>query len=135
MLEIEDLGGQRAALNDLGLLYIDHGKYNQALGVLQQSLAIARKLEDRQGEAQTLGNLVLVYESLGDYDRARDAHEQQLAIEGNSGEGCAKEGIICSLNPLLISYQMTQIAVSFSFLISSCFLFLFQLYKIQKVAT
>ncbi len=78
-------------LNRLGLMYIDLGKAEKAIGYPEQGLAIYQKLKDRQGEGIQLGNLGLAYSNLGQVEKAIEYHEQALVIsreiKDRRGEG------------------------------------------------
>jgi tetratricopeptide (TPR) repeat protein len=78
-------------LNNLGIVYNNQGRWDDAVDAYEQSLAICRDLDDRRGEGQTLNNLGLVYDNQGRWDDAVDAYEQSLAIcrdlDDRLGEG------------------------------------------------
>ncbi|MBD2428162.1 CHAT domain-containing tetratricopeptide repeat protein [Phormidium sp. FACHB-1136] len=91
--DIQDRGGEGAALGNLGNAYDSLGDYHQAIDFQEQALTIFREIGDRSGEGSALGNLGATYNSLGDYRQAIDFHEQSLAIareiDNRGGEGAA----------------------------------------------
>jgi tetratricopeptide (TPR) repeat protein len=79
------------SLSSLGSSYSQMGRYNEAIGCLEQSLAISREVGDRVGEGVALDNLGICYQALGQVTRAIDLYEQSLAIareiDNRRGEG------------------------------------------------
>jgi serine/threonine-protein kinase len=72
-----------AALNDLGLMYRDHGDYAQSESLLRESLAMDRRLlGDKHPElAVDLNNLGLVLWRKGDLAAAESTFRQALAMD------------------------------------------------------
>src|SRR4029077_12533907 len=72
-----------AALNDLGLLLYDHGDYDQSLQLLQESLAMKRRLlgEKHPEIATALNNIATVLNDKGDLAGAETALRQSLAMQ------------------------------------------------------
>lgn len=81
---VRELGGDRAAIGQLvgniGLTYIDLGRYSEGIEFLQQDLEIARETGEKQVEAQALGNLGNGYFFQRDYERALQFYRESLAI-------------------------------------------------------
>jgi predicted ATPase/Tfp pilus assembly protein PilF len=74
-------GAARAkALHGAGTLAWAQGEYPGARRLLEESLAIRRKLSDNWGIAATLNNLGLVARSQGDYASARSLYEEGLTL-------------------------------------------------------
>ena len=73
-------------LHDLGIALQKQGKWAEALGVYEESLAICRELSDRHGEGKTLNNMGGVYQSQGRWAEALDMYEQSLAIKRALGD-------------------------------------------------
>jgi tetratricopeptide (TPR) repeat protein len=79
------------ALNNLGLVSLRQGRYQEAASYHARALSLFREIEDRTGEAQALGNLGLVSFQEGGYQQAIDYHEQALVryrqVGDQTGEG------------------------------------------------
>ncbi|MGB7313831.1 MAG: tetratricopeptide repeat protein, partial [Nodosilinea sp.] len=95
--DIQDRGGEGAALGNLGVAYDSLGDYRQAIDFHEQDLAIAREIGDRGGEGGALGNLGVAYDNLGDYRQAIDFHEQHLAIAREIGDRGGEGGALGNL--------------------------------------
>ncbi len=84
--EIGDRTGIADTLNNLGLLVLARGEYDEARQHLEESLAIRRELGDRNGEALALSNLGDVATAAGDFDQGWALHERALAIRRRLGQ-------------------------------------------------
>jgi tetratricopeptide (TPR) repeat protein len=71
-----------AALNDLGLMLYDKGDYDQSVALLQESLAMNRRLlgDKHPDLAVSLNNIGTVLMDKGDLAGAESAHRQALAM-------------------------------------------------------
>ncbi|MGH3673724.1 MAG: tetratricopeptide repeat protein, partial [Pseudonocardiaceae bacterium] len=85
------------ALNGLGLIHWQQGRYQQATEHHQQALAICRKTGDRIGEALALNGLGFVHWQQGRYQQATEHYEKALMIGretgSRSGEATALNGL------------------------------------------
>jgi tetratricopeptide (TPR) repeat protein len=81
----ESLRGKSTALGNIGLIYSDLGKPDEALKYHQDALAIDRKIGYEQGIANQLGNIGLIYSSLGKPDEALKYLKDALAIHRKIG--------------------------------------------------
>jgi len=81
-----DPPGRAAALNHLGLVYLQLGRPLDALDHLQRLLVTHRDGGDRLAEARVLGTLGQVYERLGRYPESVDHMRQSLAIHREVGQ-------------------------------------------------
>ncbi|MDP9471313.1 MAG: tetratricopeptide repeat protein, partial [Chloroflexota bacterium] len=84
--EIGDRTGIADTLNNLGLLVLARGEFDEARQHLEESLAIRRELGDRNGEALALSNLGDVATAAGDFDQGWALHERALAIRRRLGQ-------------------------------------------------
>ena len=82
----EDLRGEAAALNSLGMAYLDLGEPPRAQGLLEQALALRRKTGDRRGEALALHNLGVVRNRLGEPRDALNLFQQALVLRESLGD-------------------------------------------------
>ena len=67
---------------DLGRLDAGQQRYGEAIGCLEQSLAIFQTIGDRYAEGQTLRNLAIVIEMSDDRNSAQSYWDDALAILG-----------------------------------------------------
>jgi len=66
----ENLFGESAALNNLGIDYYFLGEYATALSYLEESLKIRQELKDTAQIVKTLNNLGVISQVSGNYDKA-----------------------------------------------------------------
>jgi tetratricopeptide (TPR) repeat protein len=83
---IGDRAGEGATLNNIGDVYLEWSRYNDALLTYENSLEIYRKVGDRAGEGTSLNNIGAVYHSWCRYDDALKTFEQSLAIHRSVGD-------------------------------------------------
>ncbi len=85
--DIGDRTAEAEALNNITLVDLQQGRYEQAGDQLEQALSLYRKTGDRHGEARALGNLGILRYQQGHYQQAivyqqrslklrRDGHDQ-----------------------------------------------------------
>lgn len=79
-LDIVDQQLQASAYNGLGISCTALDDRKQALGYLNQSLEIKRRIKDRRGEGNTLGNIGMVHIKEGKIADAIRCHEDHLCI-------------------------------------------------------
>ncbi len=95
-----------AALNGLGILYVDQGRYEEAEPLYQRSLSIKEKAlgEDHPEVAQTLNNLGLLYVDQGRYVEAEPLYQRSLAIT-EKAHGEDHPSVASTLNNLGVLYK------------------------------
>ncbi len=74
-----DRHGEAQTLGNLGSVYLQQGRWEEAIRCYEESLRIKRALGDRHGEGTTLANLGLLYEKQGDEEKARALWREALA--------------------------------------------------------
>lgn len=76
---------------ELGRIYFELSKYEEAISTLNKAVEIFRETKSRKNEGQTLNNLGIVYSRLNQTDRAREYYKQALAvrkeIQDKDGQG------------------------------------------------
>ena len=92
-----DRAGEGVTLNNIGLVYDDQGRYEEALAYYQQALAIAREVGDRAEEGTTLHNIGGVYHAQGRYEEALAYHQQALAIAREVGDRAGEGTTLTSI--------------------------------------
>jgi tetratricopeptide (TPR) repeat protein len=97
-----DLPGQARALNNLGLVDWQQGRYRQANDELLEALALFGQTGDQVGEALTHSNLGLVAWQQGRYPQATDHHQQAVAALHRIGDSV---GEARSLGNLAVVYE------------------------------
>ncbi|HEY1919100.1 MAG TPA: tetratricopeptide repeat protein [Streptosporangiaceae bacterium] len=83
---MDDRGAEAAALGNLGYVYLQQGRYQQAARRLQQALPLFRQAGDRGGEALAVGNLAVVERRQGHHQQAADDQRQALALHRQVGD-------------------------------------------------
>jgi tetratricopeptide (TPR) repeat protein len=78
-------GGVADTLTNMGTIYHDLGKFDQALDVYKQALQIQRETGDQGYEAQCLNNIANVYLTIGDNDNAFTYYQQALQLREKLG--------------------------------------------------
>jgi tetratricopeptide (TPR) repeat protein len=88
---IGDRAAEAGALNALGCVHGQLGRYDAATGYLQRALALFRRIGDRVGEARTHNDLGGVDDRLGRYRQAVTHRERALELfrqaDDRTGEG------------------------------------------------
>ena len=77
--ELSDAALERHALRSLGLLRWHEGRHEEALGITQNALVIARERGDKLGIAGDLANLGVIFKSMGEYERALASFEDGMS--------------------------------------------------------
>jgi len=75
-----------ADLNETGLACDDMGRCAEAVGLLQQALALHRRAGDKDGEAGTLDNLGAAYEHLHQYEAALGCFRPSVTLHQQAGD-------------------------------------------------
>ncbi|HCL90627.1 MAG TPA: hypothetical protein DHW70_04845, partial [Candidatus Atribacteria bacterium] len=78
--KITKLPAKSTALGNIGNIYHNLGKPDEALEYYQQALEINRKLGYEQGTVHNLNNIGTLYNELGKYDEALKCQEEALEI-------------------------------------------------------
>ncbi len=81
-----DRHGEGQTLGNLGNVYLQQGRWAEAIACYEQSLDVFRALGDRYGEGTTLMNLGSVYLQQGRWAEAIACYEQDLAICRDLGD-------------------------------------------------
>jgi non-specific serine/threonine protein kinase len=98
--QMEDVRAK--ALNGAGSLMQRIGGARSARALLEECLAIRRRLGDRRGISVALRNLGDVMATTGDYAAARPLMEESLAIARESGDRWGISRLATSLVPVLL---------------------------------
>jgi len=99
--KMEKLPAKSTALGNIGNIYHNLGKPDEALGCYRQALEINRKLGYEQGTAHNLNNIGTLYNELGKHDEAFKCQKEALEI----GKKYKDEQIIAnSLNNIGVIY-------------------------------
>jgi tetratricopeptide (TPR) repeat protein len=84
-------------MNNLGVLYKEKSKIDEAERMYKESLEIYRQLDDKKGIAKSLNNLGNLYNKQGKNEETEKLYHESLEIKRQLGD---KEGIAMSLNNL-----------------------------------
>jgi DNA-binding SARP family transcriptional activator/Tfp pilus assembly protein PilF len=85
-------------LNNVTVVYLRQGRYEQAAGYLGRSLALHRDAGNRAGEAYALGNLGITQFLLGEYQRAAGHHREALAAYRETGNETGETRTLLNLS-------------------------------------
>jgi DNA-binding SARP family transcriptional activator/tetratricopeptide (TPR) repeat protein len=104
--------GEAWILNNLGdaLGVIQN---DEAIGLLEQSLAIREEIEDRMGEAQALSNLADAYEELGRREEAIVLMRRAVSLAREVGDGYREGVALNNLGAALLHLHRYEEAVPF----------------------
>jgi len=100
--KIARLPAKSVALGNIGNIYHNLGKPDEALEYYQQALEINKKLRYEQGIAHNLSNIGTVYNDLGKHDEALKFQEEALEINQKIED---EPGIADSLNNIGVVYN------------------------------
>lgn len=100
--------GRAINLNNIGQLYANLGKYDQAVKLYQQALNIYKENNYQLGVAVTLNNLARIQSNLGKYLPAIELNQQALAIYQQVGDRTGEGVTISNLGQ--IYQQQNQLA-------------------------
>ena len=89
-------------MNNLGVLYKEKSKIDEAERMYKESLEIYRQLDDKKGIAKSLNNLGNLYNKQGKNEETEKLYHESLEIKRQLGD---KEGIAMSLNNLGLLYN------------------------------
>jgi tetratricopeptide (TPR) repeat protein/transcriptional regulator with XRE-family HTH domain len=92
-----DRAAEATALNHVCVVSLRQGRYREAVGLLQQALALYRENGDRGGQARVLGNLGIADYILGRFPDAIGHHGQALDLYRQIGD---RIGEVRTLNNL-----------------------------------
>lgn len=81
-----DLGGEAAALSNLGVVAWRQGRYAEATTCLRQVLTLCRRTGDKAAEARTLQRLGLVDFTQGNYEQAAVRYQSALVQWREAGD-------------------------------------------------
>ncbi|MGI2905035.1 tetratricopeptide repeat protein [Tolypothrix sp. VBCCA 56010] len=100
--EKQELAQEKSSiLHNLGYLYDDLGKIDEAIALYKQSLEITERIGNLQGKAATLHCLAIIYANRGDVDEAIALYKQSLEIFERIGD---VQGKAATLHCLAIIY-------------------------------
>ena len=77
---------QGIALGNLGTVYAQQGRWEEAIEKCEESLHIFRELGDRHGEAFTLGNLGEIQATQGNFSKALAIYTRMLSVFEDIGD-------------------------------------------------
>ena len=89
--EAGDRRGEGVTLGNLGIVYRQQGRWEEAIEMYQQVLAIFRALGDRHGEGVTLMSLGVVYGQQGRWEEA-------IEVARRTEQGLGHTAVIYSTN-------------------------------------
>jgi tetratricopeptide (TPR) repeat protein len=85
-LQLGDEDTQGICLNNVGSIYMEQGKYDEALTYFQRSLELQQKLKVPSDIARSSNNIGEAYLKMGKFDKAMDNYLQALQVARNAGD-------------------------------------------------
>ncbi|MBI4929456.1 MAG: tetratricopeptide repeat protein [Bacteroidetes bacterium] len=101
--KLYDKRGVASSLNNLGYVYANFGKMDEALEYYLKSMKIWEELDDKKGIATALNELGFIYDATGRRDKALESYEKSLTIRMKLGD---KKDIGYSLNNIGVEYKI-----------------------------
>ena len=98
--QLGDPTGRAHALTNLGVAYLQLGRYDTAATALAEALSLFRRATDPSGEARTLNNLGIAAKRLGEYRAAIGHCEQALTLFRRAGEHTNEARTLSNLGAL-----------------------------------
>jgi predicted ATPase/class 3 adenylate cyclase len=108
--DLDERGGEGAALNRLGSCYSGRGDVKRAVEAHEHALELFRDLDDRRGLARSLHLLGENLRDLGELDRARSMLEESVAIENALGDLHSAMTSLHSLGDLALDAGQSALA-------------------------
>jgi tetratricopeptide (TPR) repeat protein len=96
----DDCAAEASALNALGSIEQQQGRYRSAADRFQQALALFRQTNDRTGQARALGNLGITEACQGRYQAATSLHEQAMNVFRQIGDRGGEAGELINLGDI-----------------------------------
>ncbi|MGH3938759.1 MAG: ATP-binding protein [Pseudonocardiaceae bacterium] len=81
-----DRSAEASAITNLGTVYWQQCRYDQAIDHFQQAIALAREIGDQLGEGRALGNLGQVHLQQGRYQQAAEHQHQAVTLFHEIGD-------------------------------------------------
>jgi serine/threonine protein kinase/Tfp pilus assembly protein PilF len=87
----------------LGIVRINQGKLDEALGEMEQALQLYKDLGNREGEANVLNAIGVVHNRRSEFEKAIEYYQRSIDIKQELGD---KRGIAASLGNLGLVYEL-----------------------------
>jgi len=97
-----NMHGTATALNNIGSIYRNQGKYDKALEFYLRAFKLWEQVQDKKGMSAALNNTGLIYMNQGSYDMALAQYQRALQIDQSLGD---RQGVAVSYNNIGIIYQ------------------------------
>lgn len=89
----EQLAAEGRALGNLGVVYRNQGRWQEAIEQYEKSFLLFRQLGDKQGEGATLSNMAVLHEKQNDIPRALERGRKALAVLEQTEDGRSAETV------------------------------------------
>jgi len=84
-------------LTNIGLVYTDQGKWEEALRVYQDALTLAKQLGHPQVQANALMNIGNVYKAQGKWEEALGVYQDALALNKQLGDPLGQANVLVNI--------------------------------------
>ena len=88
--------------NNIGIIYMDQGNYEQALEYYDKNLKICQEIGDKSGMASSYNNIGIIFDLQGNYEQALAYYDKSLKINQKIGD---KKGMADALGNIGIIYM------------------------------
>jgi CHAT domain-containing protein/tetratricopeptide (TPR) repeat protein len=109
----ESRQGEAGSLNNVGTVYRNWGRHEEALSLHEQGLRLFQSIGHRYGEASALMNMGIVYRRTGQYQNAIAIYMQSLAIARETGSRNMEGAILGNLGNTHRNLGQHQTALQF----------------------
>ncbi len=92
-----DKNGTANALLNLGIIYFNNGKSQNAMKFYRQTLSLYKQTGDRNGEARTLASLGIAFSHKGQFAQAIDYFQQALLFLLQTGDKSGEAEVLLNL--------------------------------------
>ncbi|UYP48633.1 Photosystem I assembly protein Ycf3 [Candidatus Lokiarchaeum ossiferum] len=97
----QNLELKATTFNNVGLIFLNQGKYDEALKYFTNSLNFCNKLSSHKGKAARLNNIGLVYKMCGNIDKALEYYKDAFEIDIKIGDIKGKSNRLNNIGQIL----------------------------------
>lgn len=111
--DLNDLRGEGATLNLIGMMHSLLGERQQQIEYLNQAVSARHAAGDVPGEAQTLNNLGVAYAALGMREKALDYFNQALRLQREVGDRTVEAFLLSNIGWIYLNMGQMQTALEY----------------------
>lgn len=107
--------GMSITLNDLGILYKNLHRYNEAINYYRRSLFFSTKANNTRSIALTTSNIGTIFSETNKYDSAKYYYETALPIAKKSGDSNAIATVLSNLGEVYGNVKQYDLSLSYMY--------------------